>query len=176
MHDDPDAVIREHAPFVWRVLRHLGVPERQLEDLSQEVLLVVFQKLPGYEARSSLRTWIYGICRNVASAARRAPSGRELLRESLPELPDPTGPDHALWLKRAQEQLVQALDRLDDEQRAIFVLYEIEELSMEEIASAFGSPITTCYSRLYAARRKVEALLRRQQNVAPSRRSHGGAP
>jgi RNA polymerase sigma-70 factor (ECF subfamily) len=172
MHEDPAIVIREHAPFVWRVLRHLGVSEEQLEDVSQEVFLVVFQKLSDYEARSSLRTWIYGICRNVAAAARRRRFGqREVSGLALPEPGEPALQDHALWLKQAHAQLVQALDALDRDQRAIFILYEIEELSMEEIASALGAPVTTCYSRLAAARSKLESLLRRK---ALTPRSAGG--
>ena len=69
--DPVSEVIREHAPFVWRVLRHHGIPEDQLEDLSQDVFIVICRRLGDFEQRSSLRTWIYGICRNVVFDARR---------------------------------------------------------------------------------------------------------
>jgi RNA polymerase sigma-70 factor (ECF subfamily) len=67
-----------------------------------------------------------------------------------------------LWIKRAHAQLVEALATLDDDQRTVFVLYEIEEVSVEEIATALGAKVSTCYARLHAAREKVQALLRRR--------------
>jgi RNA polymerase sigma-70 factor (ECF subfamily) len=172
---EPAAVVHEHADFVWRVLRHLGVIEPQLEDLSQEVLLVVLRQLPGFQGRASLRTWIFGICRNVA---RRARSEGRLLRE-LPSalLPDngaPATQDHELWLKQAHTQLVAILDTLDADQRSVFMLYELEELSMEEIATLLEAPVTTCYSRLAAARSRVEAGLRRGRLRAEFQLQKGG--
>src|SRR5207302_10408961 len=67
-------VFRQYAPFVWRALRRLGVPESDVEDVCQEVFVVVHRKLGDFEGRSSLRTWIYGICTRTASDYRR--SGR----------------------------------------------------------------------------------------------------
>jgi RNA polymerase sigma-70 factor (ECF subfamily) len=164
---DPALVIREHAHFVWRVLRHLGVDSDQLDDLSQEVFLVVLRQLPSFEGRSSPRTWIYGICRNIAQRARARASDLGASGDSaLPEPSEPASQDHELWLKQAHACLVRALDTLDSDQRAVFLLYEIEELPMEEIATALAAPVTTCYSRLSAARRKVEAALRRREHVA----------
>jgi RNA polymerase sigma-70 factor (ECF subfamily) len=158
---DPAAVIREHASFVWRVLRHLGLREAQLDDASQEVFLIVLRQLGTFQGHSSLRTWIFGICRNVAQRVRakqlRATQGTE-----LPELGVAATQDRELWLKQAHAQLIAALDTLDPEQRSVFVLYEIEELPMEEIASALHAPITTCYSRLGIARNKIESALRRK--------------
>jgi RNA polymerase sigma-70 factor, ECF subfamily len=162
---DPAAVVREHAAFVQRVLRHLGVPERQLDDASQEVFLVVCRQLNKFEGRSSLRTWLYGICRNVAHASRRGSGAREVLAADPPEQDEPPAQDAALWLKQAHAQLLEALAELEESQRMVFVLYEIEELNMEEVAVALGAPVTTCYSRLYVARDKVQALLRRKARV-----------
>jgi RNA polymerase sigma-70 factor, ECF subfamily len=164
---DPAAIVVEHSAFVWRVLLHLGVPAGQLEDASQEVFLVVIRQLERFEERSSVRTWIYGICRNVALAMRRRTHEHtELLMEELPETVVQPAQEGALWIKRAHEQLLRALRGLDEEQQTVFVLYEIEELSMEEIAQSLGAPLSTCYSRLYAARQKVQADLRRGASVA----------
>jgi RNA polymerase sigma-70 factor, ECF subfamily len=166
---DPSALIREHAAFVFRVLRHLGVAEQQLDDLSQEVFLIVLRQLAEFEGRSSLRTWIFGICRNVARRARL--EGRlisELALEQVAEAAEPARQDHELWLKQAHAQLLAALAQLDDEQRSVFVMFEIEELPMEEIAVALEAPLQTCYSRLYAARKRVEAAMRRvERRTAP---------
>jgi RNA polymerase sigma-70 factor (ECF subfamily) len=155
------ALIVEHAPFVWRVLVHLGVPKGRLEDASQEVFLVLLSGR--FAGRSSLKTFLYGVCRNVASVERRRQrDDRELVTDELPETIVQPAQEGELWIKRAHERLVQALGRLDDEQRQVFVLFELEQLSMDEIARAMHAPLSTCYSRLYAARDAVQAELRRR--------------
>jgi RNA polymerase sigma-70 factor (ECF subfamily) len=176
MQPDAASLIREYAPFVWRVLRHLGVLEDQLEDVSQEVFLTVFKQLPQFEGRSSLRTWIYGICWNVAASFRRQRKARrECVREEPPEASELASQDSNVWLKQAHAQLIRALETLDESQQAVFVLYEIEELSMEEIARALATPLTTCYSRLYTARARVQSFVRREEERRSSRLAWGGA-
>lgn len=163
MEHEIQSLVREHAPLVWRVLLHLGVPESHLDDLSQEVLLTVWRKLPDFRGQSNIRTWIYGICRNVAADARRsAVARREIPVAQLPETVVQPAQEGSLWVKQAHAQLILALDGLDEEQRMVFVLFEIEQLEMQEISDALQTPLTTCYSRLTAARGKVMAQLRRQ--------------
>lgn len=118
----------------------------------------------------------YGICRNVAQRARD--EQKKLCEVPTLDFPEPSHPatqDRELWLKQAYAQLVAALDGLDHDQRAVFVLYEIEDLPMEEIAEALQAPLTTCYSRLQAARRKIEAALRRSQQRSSFQLIRGGA-
>src|SRR6188472_4434348 len=69
-----EAAYRAHFAFAWRSLRRLGVPERDLPDATQEVFLVVHKKLPDFDARSRLSTWVYAICLRVASDRRRRAS------------------------------------------------------------------------------------------------------
>src|SRR4051812_20583490 len=64
-------IFDEHARYVWRALRHLGVADAEIADVSQEVFITVHKKLPEFEGLSSLRTWLYGICLRVASDHRR---------------------------------------------------------------------------------------------------------
>jgi RNA polymerase sigma-70 factor (ECF subfamily) len=151
-------VFRQYAPFVWRALRRLGVPESDVEDVCQEVFVVVHRKLGDFEGRSSLRTWIYGICARTASDYRR--SGRvrrEIVTDAPPDAPQDGGQHDVLAMKQARQKLDRILDTLDDDKRAVFVLYEIEELTMAEVAEAIGCPLQTAYSRLHAARKLVEA-------------------
>jgi RNA polymerase sigma-70 factor, ECF subfamily len=157
------AVFREHAPYVWRVLRRLGVREADTEDMCQEVFVVVHRKLPEFEGRSSLQTWIYGICVRVASDhRRRAHVRREQPTDAVPEERRSAPQLHELEREQARAMLDQALALLDDDKRAVFVLYEIEELEMKLVAEAVGCPLQTAYSRLHAARKKVaEAIERR---------------
>lgn len=156
----------EHASFVWRVLVHLGVPPSRLEDASQEVFLVALAKR--FEGRSSWQSFLYGVCRNVAREQRRRyRDASEIPTDELPETVVQPAQEGELWVKRAHERLLQALDELDETQREVFVLFEITELSMEEVAAATGAPLRTCYSRLQAARERVQQELRRRAQAAP---------
>jgi RNA polymerase sigma-70 factor (ECF subfamily) len=158
------ALVLEQAPFIWRVLTHLGVPQQRLEDACQEVFLVVLGNADGYEERSSLKTWLYGICRNIAHVERRRSRVQtEIPTEDLPESIVQPAQEGEVWIKQAHARLIQALSHLDEEQREIFVLFEIEELSMEDIAEALQVPLRTCYSRLGSARQKIHAELRRRE-------------
>lgn len=151
-------IFRQYAPFVWRALRRLGVPEADVEDVCQEVFVVVHRKLGDFEGRSSLRTWIYGICARTASDYRR--SGRvrrEVVTDAPPDAAHEGGQHDAVALRQARAALDKILDQLDDDKRAVFVLYEIEELTMAEVADSLGCPLQTAYSRLHAARKIVEA-------------------
>ncbi|MEZ4227305.1 MAG: RNA polymerase sigma factor [Polyangiaceae bacterium] len=155
-------LFREHAPFVWRTLRSLGFSPSDADDLSQEVFLVVLQRLSDFEGRSSLRTWIYGIAVRVARAHRRRASTRcEKPYAAPPEGTTTSCPQNEALDREAWELLRRALDELDDDKRAVFVLFEIEQLPMTEVASALECPPQTAYSRLYAAREHVQSFMRR---------------
>jgi RNA polymerase sigma-70 factor, ECF subfamily len=165
-----DEVFAEHAPFVWRALRRLGVPEGDVEDVAQEVFLVVHRRLPTFEGQSAVRTWVYGICLRVASDYRRRPHrAREQAIEDSPEPAIPADQDAAVDRRRALAWLDGVLDGLDEAKRAVFVLFEIEGVPMAEVAAAAGCPVQTAYARLYAARKHVEAAARREQARRSSR-------
>ena len=161
-------VFREHAPFVWRALRRLGVREADVEDVCQEVFVVVHRRLGDFEGRSSMRTWIYGICVRVASDWRkRAHVRREVVTDdvSIPEAAPSSGrglaadPQRELSKREARAILDRILDELDEDKRAVFVLYEIEQLGMNEVAESLACPLQTAYSRLHAARKIVETRI-----------------
>lgn len=157
-------VFRAHAPYVWRVLRRLGVPERDVEDVAQEVFLVVHRSLPGFEGRSTLRTWIYGICIRVASDwRRRAHVRREVASGDVPDEGQDATQEEAVELRRRCAELDAVLDELDADKRAVVVLFEIEQLPMEEVATAVGCPVQTAYSRLYKAREQMRSAVKRRR-------------
>jgi RNA polymerase sigma-70 factor (ECF subfamily) len=158
---------------VWRVLGHLGLSEADVSDASQEVFLIVLRRLPTFERRSSLRTWIYGICRNVAQRTRIRRQ-RETTLDELDEPRTSATQDSDLWLKQAHAELVTALATLDSDQRTVFILYEIEGCPMDEIAASVGAPTTTCYSRLQSARQKVMHAFRRKEQRGSFRMLKGG--
>ena len=157
---DVGTLYRDHADFVWRSLQHLGVRDADLEDALQEVFVVVHRKLRGFDRRSRVTTWLFGICLRVAARQRRrAYFRRETQAETPPERVELHTPeDRALTLER-QRLLERALSRLSLEQRAIFGLFELEGRPCQEIAELVGIPLGTVYSRLHKARKDVTQAL-----------------
>jgi RNA polymerase sigma-70 factor (ECF subfamily) len=162
-------VFADHAPGVWRTLRNLGVPEADLQDACQDAFVIVHRKLAGFRGQSSVRTWIYGICLRVAAARRRRAHRRhEVLVEELPIEAVAADPEREFDLRSARALLEQIVMSLDEAKRQVFVLHEIEQMPMAEIAEAMGCPLRTAYSRLEAARRSVMHAWNRAM-VAPRR-------
>jgi len=155
------SIFDQHAPTVWRALRHFGMSEREVEDAVQEVFVVVHRQLSAGTEPAHLRAWLYGIAWRVAAAQRRkAYRQREVLLDAIEPEPDSSrSPARLLERQRRLVNLDRALSRLPEEQRAVFLLYELEELSMREVAEALDCPLHTAFSRLYAARKKVVAEL-----------------
>lgn len=160
-------VFQAYAPYVLKLLRRMGVQEHDLDDVGQEVFLAVYRRLPAFEGRSSLKTWVSGICLRKALDYRRS-SARRQRRFGVKLVAEPAGPQddvpdaEASYAQREQAALLdRALDQISPEQRAVFVLYEIEELPMREVAETLGCPRFTAYTRLHAARRQVRAYFER---------------
>ena len=160
---DFSEIFRTYAPFAWRLLRRLGVAEGDANDVSQEVFVVVHRKLGHIVSSASVRSFVYGVCVRAASDYRRsARIRRERVCAEVPEQPA-TGNQHAeLETRQARELLHAVLSRMTDQKRETFILYELEELSMIEVAEALGCPLPTAYSRLHAARAEVQAAFARQ--------------
>lgn len=159
------AVYEEHFDFVWRSMRRLGVPERALDDAVQEVFIVVHRRLADFEGRSSLKSWLFAIARRVAKDHRRRASRKDRT-VALPEmLADPRAQSPLEDAERAQavRLLYQILDGLDDDKREVFILAELEQMAVPEIAAAISVNLNTVYSRLRAARQAFDKALARQQ-------------
>jgi RNA polymerase sigma-70 factor (ECF subfamily) len=150
----------QYFDFAWANLRRLGIPAAHLEDAVQELFIVVHRRLGEFAGRSSLKTWLAGIAWRIASEHRRHESrkgGAEPLPETLvaPGC-DPLGAAvHAEALRRLDSLLAQ----LDEDKRAVFVLAELEQMSVPEIAQALAVNVNTVYSRLRAARRTFDEAL-----------------
>ncbi len=154
-------VFREHGAFVFRLLRRLGVPDADLDDATQDVFIIVHRSLDRYEEQNRMRAWLSRIAVREASRHRRMrrPQGTvdvdHLVEGNLP------GPEEALQASQAREDFERLVSVLDEDRRAVFVLYEVEEMPMEDVASAVGCPVPTAYSRLRSARKLVLAAARR---------------
>jgi RNA polymerase sigma-70 factor (ECF subfamily) len=149
------------------VLRRHGVATADLEDACQEVFLVLFRRRDEFEQRSSVRTWLYGIARRVAAHVTRSERGRHRLFVEHSEHPEPGASADELELSpdrvRARAMLEAALVQLSEEQREVFILYELELLTVAEVASAVGIGESTALYRLHAARKQLAALMKRWQ-------------
>jgi RNA polymerase sigma-70 factor, ECF subfamily len=157
------------APYVWRTLRRLGVRDADVDDMCQEVFVVVHRRLSDFSGTSSVRTWVYGIALRVASQHRRGTRNRrEDLTGNLPEPSLPPAQEDAVHRDELLGRLARALDRLDEHRRTVFVLYELEEMTMKEVAEVLGCPLQTAYSRLHAARAIVRDAFAPNAEKEPS--------
>jgi RNA polymerase sigma-70 factor (ECF subfamily) len=155
-------VYDEHFEFVWRSARRLGVPESSLDDVAQDTFVTVYRRLEAFEGRSQLKTWIFGILRHTIADLRRGQ--RRKPTSALEQEPidgRATSPQDAAVRSEGVKLLHEALAALPDDQREVFVLAELEQMSSPEIANALEVNVNTVYSRLRAARQEFEAALKR---------------
>jgi RNA polymerase sigma-70 factor (ECF subfamily) len=155
-------VYEAHFDFVWRSARRLGVPAASLDDVVQDVFVTVYRRLPDFEARSQLKTWIFGILRHTVRDFRRSLRRKPTSAlEHEPAATEELNPQEAAARREGQRMLHAVLDTLDEDQREVFILCELEQLSAPEVASALDLNLNTVYSRLRAARQAFDAGLKR---------------
>lgn len=159
-----EQVYAEHFDFVWRSLRRLGVPPSAIDDAVQDVFLVVHRRLSEFEGRSSLRTWLFAIVRRVARNHRPrrdgpSPSDDEALIH-LAESAD-RAPDERAARNEAARLLNALLQTLDEDKREAFILSELEQFTVPEIARTLEVNVNTVYARVRAARKELEEALAR---------------
>ncbi len=158
---DLSVVYRNNHAFVWRSLRHLGLPRASVDDAVQDVFLVVHRRLGHFDGRTSIRNWLYGIARRVASQYRRG-TRRAIRRLEVVSDPDShAGPDGVVARISAAEIVRRFLAELDEDKREVFVLAELEGMTAVEIAEALQLNVNTVYGRLRAARQRFARALTR---------------
>jgi RNA polymerase sigma-70 factor (ECF subfamily) len=142
--------------FVWRAAANRGVPDAALDDVVQEVFLVVHRKLGEFEGRSTVRTWLSSVVRRVVSGHVRKRGNQPAAEEPLLEEPAAAvieEPAVETERRAALAVLDDLLAKMMDVQREVFVLYELEEMTVREIADLTGANENTVQTRLRAARR-----------------------
>lgn len=161
-------VVDHNYEFLWRSLRRIGVPEGGVEDAAQKVLLVVARRLgeirPGAE-----KSFLYRTAVNVAREERRSSARRNeaLTGDALEEIPSHAlDPAEQLDKARARSLLDRVLEALDPDLRSVFALYELEELTMAEIASILDLAEGTVASRLRRAREDFRSIAKRFERGA----------
>jgi len=154
------AVVAEQYDFVWRSLRRLGVPEEAADDAAQQVFCVFARRAPGVPPEKD-KTFLFGVVIRVAQNARRSRARRPeyVDDDAIAAMPcEQAGPEQLLEQRRARALLDDLLAEMPMDLRAVFVLYEIEEMTMVEIANVLDLPSGTVASRLRRARELFESL------------------
>ena len=149
--------ITRHHQLVWRTLRRCGVPERDVDDAAQQVFLAFSQRLAEIAAGKEPAYLVAIVVRIAANARRKLARSPEVLSDEVDAAPSGTTPEALLGQKQLREELDRGLSTLALEQRAVFVLFELEGFSLPEIAEALQIPLGTATSRLRRARDHFEA-------------------
>lgn len=136
------ALFVEHAAFVSRSLRWLGVRRSELGDALKQVFSIAYHEPTGRKQREHARAWLYSICARVARSQQSRQSS--LSPEVFEDTPGR-----------------QLLNELPAREREVFVLYEVEDMPLSEVAEALGCSIRRVRSSLRAARERVLAEVER---------------
>jgi RNA polymerase sigma-70 factor (ECF subfamily) len=155
------AIVNAHFDFVWRSLRRLGVPSTDVDDCAQQVFWVAARKLEIIQLGCE-RAFLFSTALRVASDARRSRSRRREVpnEDDAPQPTDPgPRPDDIADQKRARAMLDEVLSQMEIDLRAVFVLFELEEMPTQEIATVLEIPTGTVASRLRRAREEFQRLV-----------------
>ena len=157
------AVVREHFAHVWRFLRRLGFERDVADDAAQDLFFVVLRRMdaiaPGRE-----RAFLFGAALRIAArlrrkGAREVPVEQVSAEDEVDVLAETL--DQRLDDERARALLYRLLSELDERFRHVFVMYELEGMTMQEIAEVLEIPHGTVASRLRTAREDFQARLAR---------------
>ena len=161
------ALYAAHFDFVHRTARNLGTPPAELDDVAHDVFAIAFRKLDRFQ-EGQLTTWLYRICANVVTDHHRRRRVRSALMAVFGPAADPEfevargpSPEAQLQQAQAQAQVAKILERMRPKKREVFVLFEIEGLSGEQIAARVGCPVDTVWTRLFHARKEFAQIGRR---------------
>ena len=169
-----ESIYRQYFDFVWSSVRRLGVSPAAIDDVVQEVFIVIHSRLHTLEQPQALRSWIYGIVRRTVSGHHRSRRVKEASGAALAAEPDaqplPPTPFDLVEQNDKVRLLFSLLEELDEPKREVFMMAELDELTVPEIAEILEIPLNTAYSRLRAARQAFEEALARHS----ARREGGG--
>ena len=162
---DLGAAFASHGAFVFRVLRRLGVADAILDDAVQEVFLVAHRRWDSYDPEASIRGWLFGIARRIASHHHRSRRRAERNLAGAPVPPPSTSPEDIAARREAVAFVEGFVAGLDEDKRTVFVGCCIEGMSAPELAEALGANLNTVYSRLRVTKQAFERAVARRQRA-----------
>jgi RNA polymerase sigma-70 factor, ECF subfamily len=148
-----EAFVQQHYASVLRFMRHLTRRVEDAEDLTQQSFLKARSQIGSYQGKSSLRTWLHRLAFHEYTHWKR----RQRRTFTLQHAPAQTEPGFDACIEAAA--LLEALHQLPDALRETFLLHEVQELPIEEVAKVLSRPVGTIKSRLFHARRRLRAHL-----------------
>jgi RNA polymerase sigma-70 factor, ECF subfamily len=157
-----EALYRENYAFVWRNARRLGASDDWVDDAVHEVFLVATRRLPEFEGRSSITTWLFAITFRVVQRLRRDRARqRQHTARFVREAAAPIA--NAADESEAAQYLRYLLGMLPEAQRLVLILAELEGFTSAAVAESLGVPAGTVDSRLRAARAQLARLIERER-------------
>lgn len=149
---------RYHAAVYRFLASRAGTNERDLDDLVQKTFMTVDRCASGFDGRSAVRTWLFGVANNVARHYVRSEIRRKRMLRSVAAPAAPESPELAEQAAR-REALSAAIAELPDKLRETFVLVYVEGMSGVDAARALGCREGTVYKRLHQARNRLRETL-----------------
>jgi RNA polymerase sigma-70 factor (ECF subfamily) len=150
----------DNVDAVWRFLERLGVADRSLDDAVQDVFVVAHRQLPSFRGASTAKTWLLSIAHKVARDHRRSQTRKGNWVPLEPTLPDEArAPDETAASRQQLQIVLRLLEQMDETQRTVFVLSELEGMTAPEVAEVMGTPVNTVSSRLRVARKRFNELV-----------------
>jgi RNA polymerase sigma-70 factor, ECF subfamily len=168
IHAGFEAVYESMVDYVWNVVCRMGVPQADAEDVVQEVFVTVYRRLSEFEGRAQLKTWVFRIAVHLVQhyfrTHARKPGDRASAKGTeIHALVDQreNGPADQVERRERYDALDRVLGQLDESKRLVFVLAELEQLTLVEIGEVVGANPNTVATRLRAARLAFEKALAR---------------
>jgi RNA polymerase sigma-70 factor (ECF subfamily) len=156
------AVFQQQFHYVWNSLRHFGIRANDLEDLTHEVFLRVHERFDECDHERPIRPWLFAFAYRVASNHRRLARHRvEVVGASFDFAASAPLADDVIARREERELALQAIEKIELDRRAVFLLHEVDGFAIPEVAHALKIPLATAYSRLRIARQECEAAVRR---------------
>lgn len=147
---------------MWCSLRRLGVQEADLEDQAHETFLAIYRHRASFDASRPLRPWVFGFALRIASDYRKNSWQKRRSSDAPRDEPDTKSlPDELVAQRQRQALVIEALEDIALDRRAVFVMHEIDGEPIPVVAEALAIPLNTAYSRLRLARADFDAALRR---------------
>ena len=169
-----EQLLARHEGTVLRLLRLLGVPSHDREDVAQEVFVRVFRHLGRFRRERRFDGWLYRLVVNASHDHHRRAARRRLRETAWDEGADPhptEGDDPAQSLERSdrRHRLERALELLSERERAVFVLCEMQGEETRTVARALGISSVTVRRHLGRARRRLRSALAEIPGKSPGR-------
>ena len=143
-------------------MRRLGARDAELEDLTHDVFLQAFRHLDEYDPQRPIKPWLFAFALRVASEDRRRTLRRPEIVADASELPDSAPTPIEQLLAHERRALARAaLEELELNRRAVFILHELDGCPIPEVAASLQLPLATAYSRLRLAREDFARSTRR---------------